>query len=87
MEHSRSGIAAMNEGIAGSMPALHRLGTAATLIQFLPVWVPNDDVMQVATAGFVAVAEKLRSNGAVSLLAVDEAHCISSWGHDVSPKT
>ncbi len=41
---------------------------------------------RVTTARFLAQLDSLRERGLLSLFAIDEAHCVSQWGHDFRPE-
>ncbi|HLX56798.1 MAG TPA: DNA helicase RecQ [Ktedonobacteraceae bacterium] len=41
---------------------------------------------RLVTGNFLALLDQVEQNIKVSLLAVDEAHCVSEWGHDFRPE-
>jgi len=41
---------------------------------------------RVTTPRFLAQLDSLQERGLLSLFAIDEAHCVSQWGHDFRPE-
>ncbi|KAG1654889.1 hypothetical protein FOA52_006533 [Chlamydomonas sp. UWO 241] len=86
----RRSVDAVLEGAlvgTGAAPAGHRHATASSGVTPLP---PLPPVLYVtpellATSTFSRVLGALHGRGRLALLAIDEAHCISSWGHQFRP--